>query len=474
MPSAAPIEPVSPSSPLRARLPLWLTALVAVALWRLFYPGLLSADSIDQYGQACVGLFNNWHPPLMAIVLHGVFRAGASLGLLTLGQCLAVLLGLRALALAVLDAVWSEERFTPIARQWAAVLPLLLLLLPWTPLALFAMTFWKDVWAAAALLWLCALLLLPPRAKRKESWTLAVVILGIVLGLARHNAVVALLPAGLLLALAWRHRGRTLRVAIALAPLAGWWLAGAVIDRAFHVRDMHPSSQILAIDLVGVCARGTAVCADLPWTQSNVLDPASLAQYRPGDIGFIAWDVPPHVSPRLRFDFPRLEAEYRHAIVTHPLLLADVKVRAFATLLGLDRTDYFFHHGIVDNPYGLGLSPRFAPERLWLEGILAAVRDGRWRWLSGVHLVWLLANVLAIVAGALLARRGVTPAGRLALVLLLPLAYALSYLAATPVHDFRFLYPATLTTQCVLLSLAVGALAQKPTGRAPSRATFSA
>ena len=57
----------------------------------------------------------------------------------------------------------------------------------------------------------------------------------------------------------------------------------------------------------------------------------------------------------------------------------------------------------------------------------------------------------------------------LAWVLLIPLGYYLSYLFATPVHDFRFMYPATLMVQCVALSGLIGGLAQKPIGRVPSR-----
>jgi hypothetical protein len=46
----------------------------------------------------------------------------------------------------------------------------------------------------------------------------------------------------------------------------------------------------------------------------------------------------------------------------------------------------------------------------------------------------------------------------LAAVLLLPLGYYLSYLAATPMFDFRFMYPSTLMVQCVALSWLLGLL----------------
>jgi hypothetical protein len=85
------------------RLPDGLTAAVALGLWRVFFPGLMSADSIAQYGQALTGQYNDWHPPLMAIVLHQCFRIGRGIGLVTFVQCVAGLLGVRALAAAWLD-----------------------------------------------------------------------------------------------------------------------------------------------------------------------------------------------------------------------------------------------------------------------------------------------------------------------------------------------------------------------------------
>ena len=47
------------------RLPGILTAAVALVLWRVFFPGLMSQDSILQYGQALTGHYNDWQPPLL-------------------------------------------------------------------------------------------------------------------------------------------------------------------------------------------------------------------------------------------------------------------------------------------------------------------------------------------------------------------------------------------------------------------------
>jgi hypothetical protein len=476
-----PGEPVSaPAAPRRTeRLPDVLTAAVAFVLWRIFFPGLMSADSISQYGQALAGRYNDWHPPLMAIVLHVVFWLGGAIGILMLGQCLAGVFGIRALARAVLALLYGD-RIASRRADWLSLLVLLLLLLPVTPLAFYLMTFWKDVWALILVVWIAALAIDLYRCGPARGRLLGLIGLAAALGLVRHNAVIVLPVVGLALWEGMRRTsprpGRPVALGLAAAPLALYLVANPVLDAAFAVQQLHPDSQIMALDLVGLCAADRAVCARLPWTQSHIVDESALSRYRPGDIGFIFWDQPKHVHPAIREDYPRLRVEYLWAARQFPLLLAKVKLQAFETLLGTDRTFYFFHDSIVENPHGLVLNARFAPVRRWLSRVVGEVgAHPVWRWISGIHLVWIVVNVLGVAALLVLAwRRGDARYRLLACVLLLPLGYYSSYLLATPICDFRFMYPATLTVQCVTLSWAIGALAQKPAGRAPSFSRFSA
>jgi hypothetical protein len=456
------------------RLPAWLTLAVALALWRLFFPGLMSQDSIVQYGQALTGRYTDWHPPLMAIVLHLVFSLGGAIGLLMLGQCVAGVFGLRALAAAVVAQLQGDR--VPARRlAWISLLVLLLLLVPVTPLAFYLMTFWKDSWAMILMVWIGALALDLHRLGITPKRLLLVIGLATALGMVRHNAVVLLPVVGLAL---WdgarRELGGRRALALAAAPLTLYLVAEPLTDRAFGVQRFHPDSQILALDLVGLCAAdraaGRPVCPGLPWTRAHILDESALAAYRPGDIGFIFWDQPPHVDPSIRADYPRLRVEYLRALRERPAALLRVKLEAFATLLGLDQTSYFFHDSIVDNPYRLALGQRLAPVRSYLSrGVSWVGRQPVLRWISGVHLVWLaVCGVEVIALLGLWAGSRRAEYRRLAWVLLIPLGYYLSYLFAAPVHDFRFMVPSTVMVQCVTLAAAAGyLLAQKPAGRAP-------
>ncbi|HET9209407.1 MAG TPA: hypothetical protein VFR03_03365, partial [Thermoanaerobaculia bacterium] len=284
-------------------LPDVLTVLVCLLLWGAFFPGLMSNDSVVQYGEALTGRYRDWHPPFMSILLHFVLVLGGGLGALMLAQCLAGAFGVRALARSVLELFHPG---LPAGRAaWLSLGVLLVLLVPVSPLAFYLMTFWKDAWAMVFLLWMTALLLGLHRLGASPGRLLGVALLAAALGLVRHNAVVVLPLIGVAVWAAVRGRlGRPAAAAWAAAPLALFLAAVPLIDRGFGVEKHHPESQVMVLDLVGLCAADPAACPRwLPWTWSHVLDPGALAAYRPGDVGYIYWDQPPHVDPSMGDDY---------------------------------------------------------------------------------------------------------------------------------------------------------------------------
>src|SRR4029077_11245570 len=212
------------------RLPFWLTAAIALVLWRLFFPGLMSQDSIVQYAQALTARSTAWHPPLMAVVLHLVFSLGGAIGLLMLGQCVAGVFGIRALAAAVV-ALLQGDRVPARRTAWISLLVLVLLLVPVTPLAFYLMTFWKDSWAMILMVWIGALALALCRLGITPKRLLLVIGLATALGMVRHNAVVLLPVVGLVL---WdgarRELGGGRALALAAAPLVLYLIAEPLVD----------------------------------------------------------------------------------------------------------------------------------------------------------------------------------------------------------------------------------------------------
>ena len=435
---------------------LLLTALLAAVVWALFHPALMSEDSLVQYSQAVARKFTSWHPPLMAIVLSGVLALRGTLGMLMAAQCLAGALGVWALAWSCLE-ILHGARLSPARRAWISFAVLLLLLYPASPLAFYLMTFWKDAWAMVLLLWLGALSLrLAMRERPSRGLLWGVVLLGAVLGMVRHNAIVALPFLGLFLWLELRRLGVRRAPLYLAAPLAAFLVLNPLLDRAFAVKDKSPEDWVLSLDLTGVCAWSAEACAHLPYTRGHVRDLAGLhARYRPGDLGSVFWEEPKLADSDMaaRAHRPELRAEYRRALTAYPGLLLRLKLAAFWELLGTERTFYFFHDTLPRNSYGLYLHDWSAGYRRQLSKTGKEVAEGPWRWLWGVHLVWLLANLLWIAGLLAVARRRGDPGLRsLAVFLLVPLGYAFSYIPATPVHDYRFLYPSTLVIQALTLA----------------------
>src|SRR6476661_6366821 len=189
-----------------------LLVVLGLILWRVFFPALMSYDSVIQFNQAWVGRYNDWHPPLLAVALHLFLKAGRNIGALMLVQCLAGLFGLRALVLACLRAFFGSA-VPPRRAEGIALLVVLVLFLPVSPLPFYLVTFWKDSAAAVLMVWTCA---------------------------------VALPAVGLVLGSAVARRSRRLAAAMALAPLLAFAVCDNALDLAFHVRKVHLERQMMA------------------------------------------------------------------------------------------------------------------------------------------------------------------------------------------------------------------------------------
>lgn len=454
-------------------LPAVLAAAAGAAVWAVFRPGLLSFDSIAQYSQAVRGQYTDWHPPLISVTLHFVLALGGSLSRFMLVQSVAGAVGVWAFSGAVLRQLFGD-RLSRRRIGWLALLVLALLLVPVSPLAFYLMTFWKDAWAMVLLLWIGTLAL--GLAQRPSGARIAaLVLLAAAYGMVRHNAVVTLPFLGLFLAVeAGRRLSRGAALALAAAPLALCLAGAALVDAAFDVEERHPSSQVMVFDLAGLCAEDRSTCGEAPLFRRHLRAPDLAARYRPGDLGSIFWEEPVAVDsyiihPKLHGE---LAEQYRDVVTDHPLLLAEVKAESFWTLLGTEETDYFFHDSVPENRFGLRLQPQLAGVRETLSAWGRRTAAGGLRWIAGVHLVWLAVNVLWIAGLALRGR------WTLALLLLVPLAYYLSYLLAATVQDYRFMVPSTLFVQCFTLAAALGGLPsyfrpQNPNGRLPNVASVS-
>ena len=194
---AARMARATASPPSRDALPLlavWLT------YWLALFPGLISLDSVNQWGQIVTGRYDDWHPVFHTWVLWLLSRPGHSLGTVSLVQVVltAVLLG-HALSAARQLGVPGWLIWTAVA--WFVLSPVF---------GVGTIAVWKDNAFGLTTLWTVVLLL---RAVRRWTMTSASSLwFGIALALMslfRHNGHLVAIPTLGVAAWGFRPRRRT-------------------------------------------------------------------------------------------------------------------------------------------------------------------------------------------------------------------------------------------------------------------------
>ncbi len=431
---------------------------LAVFFYIVFYPGIHSPDSLNQYQQALYENFSNWHPPVMAILLSYWLKAGLELPHVIFAQLILGLLGCRYLIIRALD-IFSNRSWSASQVRVASVILSFILLLPLTPNIFYWVTFWKDVWIAIVFVWMCGLILHLLCSDRCNSsyWVRFIALLCLFQAslLLRHNAIV-LLPVFLgLVYLLSPLTPRVYKIALMGANLACFMLIGPLIDKAYDVKDLHPRNQVMALELVGILVVRPELKSEIPYTAS-MLNDNYREDFRWGEYSRLRWYKEPIVKRAYINDSKdkALSDEYFRTAFRYPLTLISVKFRNYFQNLGIVR-NYRWHESVIfRNDMGLIENRSFVDSRTYLDGKTNQVyHHPILKWVSSAHFVYLILN-LCIVTGLLI--RMVSEPTKilwgLFMLWLIPLGFYLSYILATPGIGYRFMFASTISIQCMLLS----------------------
>jgi hypothetical protein len=397
----------------RDRAIVWTIAL-AIALFfiALFSPGVMTNDSIAQYGQALSGRFNDWHPPVMSLLwacLNRVTQGPA--GMLVFHNVLfALALGFLADGLDLplfgrLLVLITIAFFPPIMSSLAII--------------------WKDVglWTSYALA--CILLW----RFHARGWSLGAVFLLLLYGtMVRHNAWAALLPI-----LAWtaglRLSGRPLgwQTGLFAGMVAAMVLASGLINAALRPAHAYLWQVVPIHDLVGISVRtGDWVLPEFA-IRRGVSRSEVEASYRPG------YSDPLQTTIALNDDPARLRAlirEWRHAICRHPWAYWRHRWSGFKRLIGVtgEQTHGPFETQTSPNSWGFS----------YLPGAVARIFFSAWARLRETALFrgWSYLAICLVALPAAVWRRRVA-AG---VVSLSGLLYGVGYLAYGTSFSFRYFY----------------------------------
>ena len=421
-------------------------------------PGHLSYDSVLQLWQGRTGLYNSWHPPVMAWIL-GVADSvvpGAALfvvfdSLLLYGSFLALTL------------------IRPRASWWALLVALVWMASPQG--LIYPGIVWKDVlFAAAALAGFAALAHAEVRwaEARARAVLIAVALLfWSIAALARQNGVFTPIFGAVGLAAIGARNGvpRRLRGAAAfgLGALAACGLVVATASAALALRSDGEPSALYQLEDLQIYDLAAAVRAQ-PSLRLDLLDRRNPLLGR-----LIRTKAAPAYSPQ-RIDAlqtitdlqdavsstpePVIAAQWRELILGHPLLYLRARFASFGWLFLTPELEQCLPIYVgVDGPQPwlgrLGLATRTRPQDSWLEGYALSLIDTP----IYSHLAY------ALLAFGLLARLLVRRApGDYAIAAMLgaALAFTASFFVISLSCDYRYLYALDVSAMAGALYMALG------------------
>lgn len=425
-----------------------LLAVIAVAIWRIYYPGIMSPDSIDQYGQALEGNFVDWHPPLMSLVLSLIFKVGGGIGTLIFMQCLAALFGLRS-AISLALRFFSKRHISKPQSQLLATVCTVVFLIPFlTPFMFISVIFWKDAWLAIMLLWIVSYLLwlfLNLESLSRRLFIIHILLLSLasaMLILVRHNALVTIPVISLIIAVFSKIKIGNAGLIFAVFSLLLAFIINPLADRLFNIQHVRAGNLVIASDLTTMLQLYPVLETDYPATVRHHQN--------------VPRETPKGLIKELGSDNAELQNEYARTLTTHPAAFLAAKFYRFGQMLSVKNAyKQKLAYDIVGNQYGLQTNGDYWQIRFKLNS-LSGETANKWYfiWISGLHIVWLSLNMLAAIYFLIgVFRKKNIELVFLFLLFLIPLSYYFSYLLAATTPDYRFMYPATLLMQVSVISL---------------------
>ncbi|MGI9036150.1 MAG: hypothetical protein ACR2GD_08940 [Pyrinomonadaceae bacterium] len=423
-----------------------LLIVIAVLIWRIYFPAIMSPDSIDQYGQALEGKFVDWHPPLMSIVLSAIFKIGGGIGTLIFIQCLAALFGLRS-ALSLALRFFSDRKMSKQISQLIAVVCAVVFLIPFlTPFMFISVIFWKDAWLAIMLLWIISYLIwlfLNLESFSQRIFIIHILALSLIsaaMVLVRHNAFVIIPVISLIIAAFGKIKFGKVGLAFGALPVLIAFSINPIVDSVFNVQHVKAGNLVVASDLTTMLMLYPELKPEYPATIRHKNNP------RP---------KPKDLIIELGSDNIELQNEYEKTLSAHPAQFLSVKLYRFGQMLSVENgLKQKLAYDIIVNQYGLKINDDHREIRYKLDS-LSAETGNRWYfvWISGLHVIWLSLNIIfAVYFLRKVFRQKDLNAVFSFLLFLIPLSYYFSYLLAATTPDYRFMYPATLLMQVYVIS----------------------
>lgn len=226
----------------------------------VYYPGLFTPDSLEQFDQSRSGAFADWHPPAMAALWRVLNQVHQGPELLFLFHLALFWIGVWAIAAGLVRVGW----------KWGVLFPLIgLLPFVFNYLGLL----WKDVALASAWVFASGIAFRRlARGKGSNAAEHAVIWLAFLYGvLVRANSIFAAAP----LALCFLRTDMFSRklwpqaAALVLVPVLLLGATSLFNGGVLHAEREHPEDSLFLFDLVGISHNIGANVVPGPWTPAQ-------------------------------------------------------------------------------------------------------------------------------------------------------------------------------------------------------------
>jgi hypothetical protein len=443
-------------------LPAAIVLLPVVLTTLVFWPGHMSADTLDEAFQASTGKINNQHSALLVWGWHLLWPLGVGPGWLLFGQVLCFVVGIYLILRAA---------FRPIP---AAIVAAIIQLSP----PIFGITGWvgRDMWFLAFLTLTFGLLVrtLQRSWPARRWWLAATVVCSWLTLAARPNAasaaIVVLVPVAAMLIDHRRRRaaghGPILRglmyFGAGLALTVALVLSQTALALAIGVKSGHPEQYTMIYDLSALSVRQNKDLFPASVVPPNQLE--SLKQHFNVDdvVGETYVSGAPVPVPLTEKRYSAVRHNWISQVTGHPFGYLKMRTKLFLRQIGLTRRPiWIFHPGIDANTFGY--KARFPSLDDAADDYVTAFAHPN---LDGtvVHRAWIYL-IFALVGAVVLLRRRWAPAliavGGVALAALL---IQVGYFFGAMGTQYRFEHGPIafcLITIAVLLQLAVTRLRRR-------------
>ncbi|MCG8528491.1 MAG: hypothetical protein MI748_19090 [Opitutales bacterium] len=435
---------------------------IVVGFWMIIYPGTYSPDSFWQLDQAIAHEYSNWHPPIMAIIIHYVLKVGLSLSFIVFVQLMLSIYSVRLLCFKVLEFFFPESR-----KETNCSIALLVVVMMVNPVSSFlfnATTLWKDIWVAILFLWVLVLVFhVAINVKYDRSPGLLSLVLLLffttICVLLRHNTILILLPVSVVMYVALIKYSMVLRITSILILVLLSKFSGVVIEKVYDVKNLHSENTVMSNELVGLMVLRPDLHNEFPHT-SSALKSDYKERWQWSRYNLLRWYKPTIVDESYITDSrdERLIEEYKKAILNHPFTMAKVKILNFIPNLGIQETERYVEPMIARNEYGMEYNSQYRMLRGKIMSFTGSVANHSiYRWFYAVHFIYFIVCILCLIYALFwFFRERVLYRLLVISVFAIPFLYYCSYMLASVGRGYRYMLPSTWAIQCILFTVLLG------------------